>query len=297
MLPTSVIDAPSILGLKPSGVEQLPTALRRAGLLDVLGAEDAGTLAPDTPWSAARDQATGLLNPVGLARYSVGLADRLEALIARSRFPLVLGGDCSILVGAMGALRRRGRFGLAFVDGHSDFYSPSASPTGEAADMDLALVTGRGPELLTRLEGRQPLVEDRYVVALGYRDAAQARDYGSPDIKSTEILAMELDEVRAQGARAAAQRALNRLEAAPDGFWIHLDADVLDDGVMPAVDYRLPGGLTPAELSDILAALLARPGATGMTVAILNPTLDPGGEATRLLVRVLATAFSSRRVQ
>jgi arginase len=37
-----------------------------------------------------------------------------------------------------------------------------------------------------------------------------------------------------------------------DGFWIHLDADVLDDEVMPAVDYRLDGGLSFSDLSELL---------------------------------------------
>ena len=61
----------------------------------------------------------------------------------------MLGGDCSILLGNLLALRRRGRYGLLFVDGHADFYHPEANPNGEAASMDLAFATGRGPEVLT----------------------------------------------------------------------------------------------------------------------------------------------------
>jgi arginase len=91
----------------------------------------------------------------------------------RGEFPLILGGDCSILLGATLALKRRGRFGLLFIDGHADFYQPAANPNGEAASMDLAFVTGYGPSPLTDLEGRGPLV--------GVEDVGMARRHMAPE--------------------------------------------------------------------------------------------------------------------
>ena len=85
---------------------------------------------------------------------------------------------CSILLGSTLALRRRGRYGLLFIDGHADFYQPEANPNGEAASMDLALATGRGPDVLTNLEGRKPLVVDEDVVAFGFRDTDEQMAYG-----------------------------------------------------------------------------------------------------------------------
>jgi arginase len=41
-------------------------------------------------------------------------------------------------------LKRRGRYGLLFIDGHADFYQPEVNPNGEAASMDLAFATGHG---------------------------------------------------------------------------------------------------------------------------------------------------------
>ena len=58
---------------------------------------------------------------------------------------------------------------------------------------------------------------------------------------------------------------------------MHLDVDVLDDALMPAVDYRHPGGLTWQEAAEILAGLLASDRACGLEVTIFNPRLDPGG--------------------
>lgn len=69
----------------------------------------------------------------------------------------MLGGDCSILLGNLLALRHRGRYGLFFIDGHADFYQPEASLTGEVADMDLAIASGRGPDVLTNIDGLKHL--------------------------------------------------------------------------------------------------------------------------------------------
>jgi len=71
------------------------------------------------------------------------------------------------------------------------------------------------------------------------------------------------------------------------GFWIHLDADVLDDSVMPAVDYRMPGGLQFEEVSALLHMLLGTGRAVGMTITIFNPTLDDDGSIAQHFVQSL----------
>lgn len=105
----SVVDAPSILGLRPTGVELLPEALRQAGLLEKLNAEYYGIFAPSSPYDYNRDEVTKLLNPTAIKDYSIRLADSVQQLLHNNKFPIVLGGDCSILVGNVLALRRLGR--------------------------------------------------------------------------------------------------------------------------------------------------------------------------------------------
>lgn len=273
----AIIEAPSVLGLFPKGVELLPDALLTAGLAKRISANHAGRVAPP-PYDPKRDKATGLLNPHGIVTYSVELADAIAPVRARGDFPVVLGGDCSILLGCVLATRRQGRAGLLFLDGHADFYQPEAEPNGEAASMDLALVTGRGPALVTNLEGLRPLVRDEDVVVLGRRDAEIAEEEGSQRIEDTDIAMTELPAFRQQGAAAAAGQALDRLgDPALDGFWIHVDADVLDDAVMPAVDYRMPHGLHWDELSTVLQRAIGSGRALGIDITIFNPKLDETG--------------------
>ena len=289
----SIIDAPSDLGLRPTGVRGLPDALRAAGLLEgIPDARFAGCVTAPS-YDSSPDATTGVLNLRAIAEYSVRLAERVAFTLDLSRFPLVLGGDCSIVLGPMLALRRRGRFGLLFIDGHADFYSPEAEPNGEVASMDLAIVTGREPSELAGLDGRRPLVREEDVVLLGYRDAEEAVEHGSPDVRGTNVQTIDLYTFRDLGASASAERALAALEGSgTEGFWIHLDADALNDEIMPAVDYRMPDGLWPEELSSLLAAVLKSPSVVGMDVTIYNPALDdPGLSAARALARAITEAW------
>ncbi|WP_119299936.1 arginase family protein [Dongia deserti] len=287
----TIIEAPSHLGLRPGGVEHLPDALLNAGLARRLGARRHARLAVP-PYDARRDLETNILNPARIRDFAIMLADIVGPVVARGSFPIVLGGDCSILLGNLLALRRSGRrYGLLFLDGHADFYQPEASPTGEAADMDLALSTGRGPALLTDIEGMRPLVRDADVAVLGPRDADQARQYGSQPLPP-KVFAQDLAEVRRIGAEEAARAAIEHLcRPEIDGFWIHLDVDVLDDAIMPAVGYRIPDGLSWEDLETILRAAMRSGRAAGINITIFEPPQDKDGSIARALVDSLARAL------
>jgi arginase len=291
----TIIEAPSILGLRPTGVQHLPKALKAAGLMSELRAEYGGRVSP-LSYSSERDKLTLLLNPESIRAFSLHLADAVASVLHKKRFPLVLGGDCSILIGNLLALRRLGIYGLFFIDGHADFYQPQVSPSGEVADMDLAIVSGRGPNVLTNIDGLKPLVRDQDIVVLGYRDAEEAASYGSQDVRDTHMHVFDLQSVRKLGTiAAAASQAVDILanNELLDGFWIHLDADVLDDSIMPAVDYRLGGGgLSFSELSELLKILVASDRAIGMDITIFNPLLDLDGSITRRFVSSLIQGLS-----
>src|SRR5688500_8315225 len=109
----AVLDAPTDLGLKPSGVDGLAATLRGTGLVEQLGATYAGEV-PAVRYDAARDPETKLLNSAGIRDHATRLADAIGSLLDQGIFPLVLGGDDSILIGCALANRRRGRRGLIF---------------------------------------------------------------------------------------------------------------------------------------------------------------------------------------
>ena len=293
----TVIDAPSNLGLRPPkpgkipGVHKLAGALRSFGILSRLHATDGGSVTPPT-YSPALDPKIGVRNAEALAAYSLKLSDAVQQIIQHGGFPVVLGGDCSILIGNMLALRRVGHFGLIFIDGHTDYATPQTSGTGGAAGMDLAIVTGRGIDPLTDLKKLKPYVQPQDVVAFGFEDFGHPEKYLFPDILKTKIELYSIASARKLGLKQAAEKGIEYLKTqGVSGFWIHLDADVLNEKIMPAVDSPNSGGMTFEELSEVLRIFLSSNLARGIDIAIYDPDLDPTGKIGKKFTDSIVSAF------
>lgn len=290
-----VLDAPSNLGLRPPepgsvpGCYKLPWALRDRNLLSTIGATDAGVLVPPR-YRAEWQPGDGDRNAAAIAAFSTELADRVGALLEQDTFALVLGGDCSILIGNTLALKRRGRYGLVFLDAHSDFRHPQNAPAiGAAAGEDLAIVTGRGDPRLINLAGCGPYVLDEDVVLLGVRDS----DECLPELSTLSIDVITSERVARIGVEQAAAHALTTATRATQGFWVHLDLDVVDASDMPAVDCPEPNGLAFATLAALLKPLLGSAACAGLEVTIYDPDLDPHGHYADRIVTCLADVFRS----
>ena len=296
----ALLDAPSNLGLAPPapgkepGVRRMADGPRGFGLRERLGAVDAGrVVAPE--YSPNRDAATGIRNAHEIADYSRALARAVGEQLDADRFPLVLGGDCSILLGSMLELHHRGRYGLVFIDGHEDLQTPGVSRTGGAAGMDLALAVGIGPRILSAL-GNAPLVRPEDVSLVGPRD--DPASYVGEDVtRARDAMGMLLlDDVRRMGAASAGASVARRIaRPALSGAWIHLDVDVLDDEVMPAVDSRQPGGLSYDDLDALLGPIFQTGRIAGMQVTIYDPDRDADGVAGRTLADFLVRLFGPQR--
>ncbi len=272
----SVLDAPCNLGLRPPqpgfepGVRRLADALRACGLVKRLDAADAGRV--DAPAYVSVP-----VNRAALVGYTRTLADRIGALLDAGERPLVLGGDCSILLGAMLALRRRARHGLVHIDGHLDFRHPGWSGgIGAVAGEDLAGVTGRLEPELSNIEGLGPYVLDTDTVHIGDRE-------GDPGelaaVAKTSITVRRLHELRTSGPI---------VPAVP--YWVHVDADVIDSALLPAVDSPAPDGLRFDELATLLRDVVG--GAVGVQVTVFDPDLDPDGTQARALTDCLVEGLT-----
>ncbi|WP_319463535.1 arginase family protein [Micromonospora sp. RTP1Z1] len=295
----AVLDAPTNLGLRPPtstsvpGCAKAPGALRDHGLLARLRARDAGCITPPRYDPGDWRPGDGVCHAREISGYSVALADRIGAIIDRGEFPLVVGGDCSVLLGSALAMHRLGeavggRIGLVFVDGHSDFRHPgNASYVGAAAGEDLALVTGRGQADLAAIEGRRPYFRDIDVVVLGIR----AQDEYRLDLQAAGITTRPVPALRAEGAARTAQWAHDQL-ADCAGYWVHIDVDVLDPAVMPAVDAPDPGGIAFAELEILLAGLVDTPHCLGVELTVFDPDYDPDGSYAAEIVNTVVSGLA-----
>ncbi len=281
-----IIEAPLDCSGAGRGEERAPAALRAAGLLERLGATDVREAAiriRDT----RRDRATGVIAAQAIRRATRAIAAHVREVLEAREFPLVVGGDCTLLLGVFQALPPGS--GLWFVDGHADFFDGETSPTGEAADMDLAILTGHGPSAL--LDHEESLLEPGAVVLLGHRPDDVHPDVARENARiDPAIYALTAPDVREQhpaqvGADAAAQ-----LEGRP--AWLHLDLDVLDEGVFPAVSYPQSLGLGWDELAELVQPLVAAPNLLGVSVADFNPDLDTDGTyAVEVVERLRAVLY------
>ncbi|MET7617510.1 arginase family protein [Streptomyces sp. NPDC005408] len=292
-----VVDAPSNLGLRPPapgtvpGCYKLAGALREQRIVQRLGAFEGGVVVPPRYDRGDWQEGDGAFNAAGIAAYTPKLADRIERHVRAGDFPLVLGGDCSIQLGAALALRRLGRYGLAAIDASADFRHPGNSDrVGAAAGEELALSTGRGQQDLTDIEGLRPYLRDEDVRLLGIRDYF---DEDRAELAQLKIPTTTVGELREWGVADTAGAVVQSLETtALDGFWVHLDADVLDPSVMPAVDSPDPDGLLPPEVTALLRALVRSEHCVGLNVTVYDPDLDPEGTAGELLAGLIVAAFA-----
>lgn len=277
----AVIDAPVDSSGTGRGEERAPAALRAAGLVERLRARDAGE-AEARIRDTRRDPKTGVVAAADLRRAAAAISSRVGEAVEAGERPLVLGGDCALLLGVFQALPCGS--GLWFVDGHADFFDGESSPTGEAADMDLAILTGHGPPGL--LGRDEPLLEPGAVVLLGHRpdelDSEVARENARLD---PVIHAVTAPRVRERGAAEVGADAAARLAERP--AWLHLDLDVLDEAALPAVSYPQSLGLGWDELVELARPLAAAPNLLGVSVADFNPDADPGGAHAARVVEVL----------
>jgi arginase len=292
----ALVAAPTNLGLRPPqpssvpGCAKAPEALREAGLHSRLveaGAVDAGVVLSGRYVDDADPAAGRVRNQDALVDHSRRLATRLEHLLAAGHSPLVLGGDCSLLVSAGLALRRRGGYGLVHIDGHTDFRHPGNNAVClSLAGEDLAAAVGQHWPAVANLDGLSPYFSAPDVVHIGCRDddehLAETRQ-----LLGAVIPARQVREDGAESTARTARAVVGRGHLA--GYWLHLDVDVLDPEHLPAVDSPDPGGLGPKELTALLAALA--PAAIGAQVTVFDPDLDPDGRYANMLTDVLATGL------
>ena len=300
--PIDLIEAETNLGLRPNAAGALPGTARAARTLAEQGLARAiafrhSERVTQGEYSRDAEPGTHLRNGRKIRAFNLALADAVAGSRRSGGFPLIVGGECSDLLGGLLGLRRTGGRGLVHLDGHSDYLHPAiyppAFPLHSAAGMDLALATGRGEPLLTRWPGiRGPLAAGADVFQLGER-YAQPPDRPAELLAGTGITQLTVQMVRTMGVPEATRRVIAFLEQRRIGAaWLHIDLDILDQAVMPAVDSPGTPGLDYAELAELVAGLLRSGRIGGADVAIYDPDLDPDRRYARGIVSCLGRAFA-----
>ncbi|WP_264524685.1 arginase family protein [Flavobacterium sp. N502536] len=291
-----IVEFPSNLGLKEPqpgkepGVKKLPDWLWKHNLHKVILPKNIIRLDPPK-YSNSRDPETQLLNSNSLVGYAREQAYLLNNLLSQNKFPFILGGDCSILLGAAIALKQKGNYGLFYLDGHTDFMDVALSETGGVGGMAASIVTGNGTEKLTNILNLRPYINEENLWCVGNREYDDAYEN---EIRNSAATYVSLENLRKEGILKSVQSFLSEVKNKKlDGFWLHIDLDVLNDAVMPCVDSRTPDGLTYEEFNELLALLFQSNQLTGLEITILDPDLDVTGQYTKEFVQQFTTTFNT----
>ncbi len=292
-----VIGVPTNSAGVAGGEATAPDVLREAGLIDGLAAgndvHDYGNVSFEPAPTGRRDTKSGIISPETMLAMIAATRAAVRQAYADRRLPLVVGGDCPLLLGCLLAARDQLGHGpgLLFVDGHEDAYPPKGSMTGEAADMELGLAVGfTTVDGLDALAAELPIVDPHDVVLLGPRDRGEVERDGLESVAS-RVIVLDDAQLRAAGVEITTQRWLDQFQHRPGRFWFHLDWDVLSSDEMPAISYPQPGGMTWDEIEIIAGKAIAADHLIGIDTTIYNPDLDPDRTLAHKIVqfRVRAT--------
>src|SRR5690349_15132075 len=291
----SVLGVPTSAGSHNPGQELAPAAWREAGLIEQLRAagldvEDRGDLpaAPFRPVSPVG----GLRDADRVAELAQKVAAEVAAIRQAGRLPLVLGGDCTI---TLGALDGSGPGGLVYFDGDADLNTPERSGpvqggSGVADTMGMTHMLGGGSPRLARLGSRFPLLRPGQVVLFGF-DPAELDTFQWTELASRHLYAAPAPAVRADPA-GQAWRALGYLNRRCDSYLVHFDVDVLHTGLFPLANYPHFAGLTLDEAGTCLDVFAGGEKFGGLVITEVNPGNDPSGELLRTLAARVARALA-----
>jgi arginase len=296
----SVIGAPLDLGAGRRGVDMGVSALRVANLkgrLESLGyeVEDLGNVGVEQQESHPE----GALNARYLTQIThtcTRLAEKVQASLQQSRFPLVLGGDHSVAIGTIAAVsnhfRAQGKkIGVIWIDAHADMNTPETSPSGNIHGMPLACCIGIGPSELTGICGYSPKVEPRNVVLVGIREVDQLE---REHVKNSGVRAFTMRHIDERGLTAVMREAIEIAGRGTDGFHLSFDVDAVDPQEAPGVGTPVRGGLTYREAHLAMETICDCGSMASMEVVEVNPVIDEANRTAVLAVELIMSAMGKR---
>jgi arginase len=291
--PVSVLGVPTSAGSHNPGQEKAPAAWRAAGLIGALQAagldvEDRGDL-PATPYRPVEPEG-GLRDTDRVAEVIRRVATEVASIRAAGRLPLILGGDCTITLGALDGF---GEGGLVYFDGDADLSTPERSDSAVADTMGMTHMLGGGSPRLARLGSRYPLLRPGQVVLFGF-DPAELDTREWTELTSRHLYAAPAPAVRADPP-GEAHRARGYLDRRCDSYLVHFDVDVLHTGLFPLGNFPHFAGLTLDQVSACLDEFAGGEEFGGLVVTEVNPDHDPSGQLLRTLAARVAGALAPAR--
>ena len=300
MLKIRILGVPLDLGQERRGVDMGPSAVRAAGLnaaLKSLGhqVEDAGNIHVKIPEEQDfGDQRAKYLNEIAEACQEV--AHRIYQTLEAGYFPVSLGGDHSVAIGAQAGVAkfyrdRNQAIGCIWFDAHADMNTPESSPSGNVHGMPFAATLGLGPDSLTKIFGYAPKIQPRNCVLIGAR-ALDSRERRAVKDSGVNVFTMRaIDEL---GMRAVMEKSLELATADTGGFVVSFDMDVVDPDEAPGVGTPVRGGITFREAHLAMEMVADSKRMVAIELVEINPIIDILNKTAILGVGLVSSALGKK---
>ncbi|MDD2715631.1 MAG: arginase family protein [Candidatus Wallbacteria bacterium] len=276
-----ILGIPSAWGSFFNGPEASPAAIREAGLSDAFKSrgvefEDLGDL--QLPPLMSRHSVPPIRHyPSPRIVWELTLKE-LEPVIRKSDRVLLLGGDCSIVIGSMKAMNTV--YGnsayLLYLDGHMDCEIPVADKCAGAAGFGLYLLTEPNPFWPS------PTITEQQLMIMGV--------HVMPTDCKKVLPHLSLAQMRKTGIRVSALKILSAIGAGMK-ILVHLDVDVMNQETMPAAYSPGNEGLTLDEMQELLSVVMQDQRVKLLEVTEFDPQKDPAGKSGADIVKLLAGAL------
>ncbi|WP_332632283.1 arginase [Halalkalibacter flavus] len=292
----SIIGVPMDLGQKRRGVDMGPSAMRYAGLIEEiesLGYEvkDYGDININRP--ANNELKEGQLRNLDeVIKVSEELCSGVEEIEAEHSFPLILGGDHSISIGSIAAIRKSYQnLGVIWYDAHPDLNTVETSPSGNIHGMPLAVNIGIGHEKLINIGKITPKVKPENIVIIG----ARSIDEGERTlIKEQGIKVYTMHEIDRMGMTRVIEETIEYLANRTDGVHLSFDLDGIDPLDAPGVGTPVLGGITYRESHLALEMLAESELITSAEFVEINPILDNKNQTANVAVALVTSLLGKK---
>lgn len=299
----AIIGFPMDLGADRRGVDMGPSALRYAQLqekIEKLGysVKDFGDLDVEI-LETQRIKNVKLKYLPEIIRAARVLSKKVESLLKKKYFPVIVGGDHSSAIGSIAGISSYCRsnketLGIIWIDAHADMNTSDTTPSGNIHGMTLAIALGLGDKKLTYLNGFAPKVKPENVALIGVRDVDYLEAKTIKKMSKAGLQIYTMTDVDKQGIPRIIAKVLNDIKKRVDHIHISFDLDGVDPDFAEGVGTPVPGGLTYRE-SQILMEMVADCGCmNSIEMLEVNPILDSKNKTAEIASDLIASALGKR---
>lgn len=278
-----LIGVPTFSGSLYSGTETAPTALRHAGLKDLLRksnleVHDLGDIS--LPSYLPRHNIAPVRNWPSPRIIWEELINKSQEIFSLEDFSLILGGDCSIITGTIQGLYNlfRDKVYVICIDAHLDALKPSPDTCVGAAAMGLWFLCNHN-----MFYNKPAEFNSSNVFVLGTQENYE-ENYG--------ISLYSLNNLRLQGIKASVYNLLTKIPK-DSKIFIHFDLDAITKDELSAVYAPSDNGFSIKEAKELLSYIVQDSRVIGMEITEFSAIKDESGTEAKKVVNILSDALAN----